>query len=172
MTILGVEHPDIQDFVVAKAVSEMKMGALIDAGSTGHWEGHTVQDSPLQNINMSVGLTGEFFDAKDRGEKIKLRSVVDREKIVKEIDPNDLLDLIAYCAWECGDPGVQYRDNINAMNTCANDGLIIGSNPCSEFLFQNESACNLASLNLLKFLKIILTDGLTMNLLKRLRRKI
>ncbi|MBS3162809.1 vitamin B12-dependent ribonucleotide reductase [Candidatus Woesearchaeota archaeon] len=151
MTILGVEHPDIQDFVVAKAVSEMKMGALIHAGSTADWEGHTVQDSPFQNINMSVGLTGKFFEAKDRGDTIKLRSVVDREKIVKEVDPNTLLDLIAYCAWECGDPGVQYRDNINAMNTCANDGLIIASNPCSEFLFQNESACNLASLNLLKF---------------------
>jgi ribonucleoside-diphosphate reductase alpha chain len=151
MAVLGTQHPDIERFVTSKVISEIKGRILLQEGSPNDWESHTFQELNLQNVNMSVGAEDGFFEAVYNGGDIELFGVKDRR--IRKANASKLLDLISYCAWECGDPGIQYRDRINAMNTCAADGRIIASNPCSEFLFLDKSACNLAALNLVKFRK-------------------
>ncbi|MEK9724126.1 MAG: vitamin B12-dependent ribonucleotide reductase [Rhodospirillaceae bacterium] len=147
---LSVHHPDVRQFITAKRDAQRRAHALIDAGFPGNWQSDTWQHEPFQNSNLSVRVTDEF-----------MRAVIDDTtyqlvwdgKVVEEPRAREIWDLICQCAWETGDPGLQYDTTINKWHTVPKAGRIVSSNPCSEFLHHNDTACNLASLNLLKFRK-------------------
>jgi len=152
MQVLDAAHPDVLAFVSAKAIEERKARALLAAGFTGGIDGEAYGSVAFQNSNLSVRAPDEFFDAAERGAEWTT-------KLVKGGDPAAtfparlLLRRMAEGAWECGDPGVQYDDAIQLWNPCRNSGRIRASNPCSEYLFLDDTACNLASLNLLAYLR-------------------
>src|SRR3954453_4803312 len=150
MVVLDVDHPDIVDFIWCKAREEEKAAALRDAGFDMSIDGEGFASIQYQNANNSVRVTDEFMDAvEDGGEWQTLARVTG--KPVESYEARDLLGQIAEAAWRCADPGVQYDTTINDWHTCPNSGRISTSNPCSEYLHVDDSACNLASLNLIKF---------------------
>jgi ribonucleoside-diphosphate reductase alpha chain len=150
MVVLDVDHPDILDFIWCKAREEEKAAALRDAGFDMRLDSESFASIQYQNANNSVRVSDEFMERAERGEDWELVGRVDGATI--ETHPaREILDQIAEAAWRCADPGVQYDTTINDWHTCPNSGRINASNPCSEYMHVDDSACNLASLNLLKF---------------------
>lgn len=150
MQSLKVSHPDIVEFVEAKTKEERKAWALIDQGYDGSFGGEAYESVMFQNANFSVRLSDEFMKAVEDDAMWDTTAVVDGSPI-ESIKARELLYKIAEGTHICGDPGVQYDTTINTWHTCKSDGRINASNPCSEYMFLDDSACNLASLNLMKF---------------------
>ncbi|MEZ5204245.1 MAG: vitamin B12-dependent ribonucleotide reductase [Acidimicrobiales bacterium] len=151
MVILDVEHPDIEEFIWCKSREEQKARALRDAGFDMDLDGKDSHSIQYQNANNSVRVTDEFMQAVVDDADWHLRGVKDGE-IKKTVRARDLMRQISQATWECADPGMQFDTTINRWHTAHNTGRINGSNPCSEYMHLDNSACNLASLNLLKFL--------------------
>ncbi len=152
MVILDVDHPDIEEFVVTKAREEDKIRALRDAGFDMDLGGSDIVSVQYQNANNSVRVSDEFMTAVETGGTFDLRGRMDGS-VIETVNAKDLFRKIAQAAWECADPGLQYDDTINSWHTCPETGRITASNPCSEYLHLDNSSCNLASLNLMKFLR-------------------
>ncbi|HEX7288240.1 MAG TPA: vitamin B12-dependent ribonucleotide reductase [Candidatus Angelobacter sp.] len=153
MVILNVEHPDIVDFIECKAKEEAKAWALVEAGYDGSGPDSEAYSSIFfQNANNSVRVTDDFMQAVERDETFFTRSVRDGHPM-QSFKARELLRKIAEATWQCGDPGMQYDSTINRWHTSKNTARINASNPCSEYMFLDDSACNLASLNLMKFLR-------------------
>jgi len=152
MVILDVDHPDIEEFIDTKAREEDKIRALRDAGFDMDLGGHDIVSVQYQNANNSVRVTDEFMRAVEDGKSFDLLGRLDGS-VIKTVDAKALFRRMAKAAWECADPGIQYDDTINDWHTCAETGRITASNPCSEYLSLDDTSCNLASLNLLKFLE-------------------
>ncbi len=152
MVVLDVDHPDIAEFVATKAREEHKIRALRDAGFDMDLGGRDIVSVQYQNANNSVRVSDAFMQAVESGGSFGLTSR-QTEEVIEEIDAKGLFRDIAQAAWECADPGIQYDDTINAWHTNPETGRITASNPCSEYMSLDNSSCNLASLNLLKFLK-------------------
>ena len=152
MVILNIDHPDIIDFIRCKAHEEKKAWALIDAGYDGSFGGEAYASVMFQNSNNSVRVTDDFMDAVIRDKEWQTRTVVGRE-VVATYPARELMREIAEAAHLCGDPGMQFDTTINEWHTCSASGRINASNPCSEYMFLDDSACNLSSLNLQKFNK-------------------
>ncbi|HVD38148.1 MAG TPA: vitamin B12-dependent ribonucleotide reductase [Solirubrobacterales bacterium] len=150
MVVLDVDHPDIEHFIWCKADEEKKAAALRDAGFDMSIDGEGFTSIQYQNANNSVRVTDEFMEAVEAGEDWHLTARTNGEP-VKTLDARDLMNQIADAAWRCADPGVQYDTIINRWHTCPESGRINASNPCSEYMHVDDSACNLASLNLMKF---------------------
>jgi ribonucleoside-diphosphate reductase alpha chain len=150
MVVLNVDHPDIEDFIWCKAKEEEKAAALRDAGFDMRIDGDGFTSIQYQNANNTVRVTDEFMQAVEKGEKWDLIARTTGEPI-ETVDARELMRQIAEAAWQCADPGVQYDSTIQRWHTDPNSGPITTSNPCSEYLSVDDSACNLASLNLLKF---------------------
>ena len=152
MVILNVEHPDIVDFVDCKAIEEKKAWTLIDAGYDGGFNvvGGAYDSVNYQNANHSVRVTDDFMNAVLRDSDWSTKSVTNG-KPVETFRARTLMRKMADAAWVCGDPGMQYHTTINDWHPCINTARINASNPCSEYMFLDDSACNLASLNLMKF---------------------
>ncbi|UDY24153.1 vitamin B12-dependent ribonucleotide reductase [Nocardioides sp. Kera G14] len=161
MVVLDVDHPDIEEFVETKAREEDKIRALRDAGFDMDLGGRDITSVQYQNANNSVRVTDEFMRAVEKGDKFALRGRKHGE-VIEEVDARELFHKIAVAAWECADPGLQYDDTINDWHTNPETGRITASNPCSEYMSLDNSSCNLASLNLLKFL----TDDDTFDVVK------
>ena len=150
MQSLRCDHPDIRDFIACKMNEEKKAWALIDHGYDGSFNGEAYGSVMYQNANLSVRMTDEFMKAAQEGKEWQTYAVTSGEPM-ETYKADELLNLIAEGTHVCGDPGVQYHTTINRWNTCPEGGQICASNPCSEYMFLNDSACNLASLNLMKF---------------------
>jgi len=151
MVILDVDHPDVEEFVWCKAVEERKARALRDAGFDMDLDGKDSHSIQYQNANNSVRVTDEFMQAVLDDRDWTLKAVKTGEPI-KTLKARDLMRQISQSAWECADPGMQFDTTINRWHTASNTGRINASNPCSEYMHLDNSACNLASINLLKFL--------------------
>lgn len=151
MVILNVDHPDIIEFINAKKEEEKKAWALIDAGYDGSFNGEAYASIFFQNANHSVRVPDEFMKAVLDNGTWQIRAVTTGE-VMETYQAREILRLIAEGTHVCGDPGMQFDTTINDWHTCPNSGRINASNPCSEYMFLDESACNLASLNLLRFL--------------------
>ncbi|MFM8927138.1 MAG: vitamin B12-dependent ribonucleotide reductase [Rhodoluna sp.] len=151
MVVLDVDHPDIEEFVDTKAREEDKIRVLRDAGYDMELGGKDINSVQYQNANNSVRVNEEFMRAVEHGTKFGLRARTTGE-VIEEVDALELWDKIAQAAWACADPGIQYDDIINDWHTTPESGRITASNPCSEYMHLDNSSCNLASLNLLKFL--------------------
>ncbi len=152
MVVLDVDHPDIEEFIETKAREEDKIRALRDAGFDMDLGGKDIVSVQYQNANNSVRVNDEFMKAVENGSPFGLRSRQDNS-VIETVDARELWGKIAKAAWECADPGIQYDDTINAWHTNPETGRITASNPCSEYMSLDNSSCNLASLNLLKFLR-------------------
>ena len=152
MVVLDVDHPDIEEFIETKAREENKIRALRDAGYDMDLGGKDITSVQYQNANNSVRVTDEFMRSVEKGEPFGLKARKDG-RVVETVEARDLFDKIAKAAWECADPGIQYDDTINDWHTNPETGRITASNPCSEYMSLDNSSCNLASLNLLKFLR-------------------
>ncbi|HHT11810.1 MAG TPA: vitamin B12-dependent ribonucleotide reductase [Propionibacterium sp.] len=152
MVVLDVDHPDIEEFIETKAREEDKIRALRDAGFDMDLGGRDITSVQYQNANNSVRVSDEFMTAVEEGAAFGLRARMDNS-VIEEVDAKGLFHKIAQAAWECADPGIQYNDTINDWHTNPVTGPITASNPCSEYMSLDNSSCNLASLNLLKFLK-------------------
>src|SRR5688572_27392754 len=152
MVVLDVDHPDIEEFVETKAREEDKIRALRDAGFDMDLGGKDIVSVQYQNANNSVRVTDEFMRAVEEGKEFGLTSRKDGS-VIETVDARELMGKIAKAAWECADPGIQYDGTINDWHTNPETGRITASNPCSEYMSLDNSSCNLASLNLLKFLK-------------------
>jgi ribonucleoside-diphosphate reductase alpha chain len=150
MVILNIDHPDIVDFIECKAKEERKAWALIDAGYDPSIDGEAYSSVFFQNANNSVRVTDEFMRAVIEDKDWITRKVTTGEPLTS-YRARDLMRKIAESAWQCGDPGMQFDTTINKWHTCKAAGRINASNPCSEYMFLDDSACNLASLNLMKF---------------------
>jgi ribonucleoside-diphosphate reductase alpha chain len=150
MVVLDVDHPDIEHFVWCKAKEEEKAEALREAGFDMSIDGEGFTSIQYQNANNSVRVTDDFMEAVEAGEEWHLTARTTGEP-VKTLDARELMNQIADAAWRCADPGVQYDTIINRWHTCPESGRINASNPCSEYMHVDDSACNLASLNLMKF---------------------
>ncbi|MFO0599177.1 MAG: vitamin B12-dependent ribonucleotide reductase [Myxococcaceae bacterium] len=150
MVILNAEHPDILEFIKCKVVEEKKAHALIDAGYDPSFNGEAYSSVFFQNSNNSVRVTDEFMKAVAENRSYSTRAVRDGS-IVDTYKARDLFREISQAAWQCGDPGLQFDSTINAWHTSANTARINASNPCSEYMFLDDTACNLASLNLMHF---------------------
>jgi ribonucleoside-diphosphate reductase alpha chain len=150
MVVLDVDHPDIQDFIWCKANEEEKAGALRDAGFDMRIDGDGFTSIQYQNANNSVRVTDDYMQAVEAGSDWELTARVSGEP-VKTVAARELMREIADAAWRCADPGVQYDTTINRWHTCPESGRINASNPCSEYMHVDDSACNLASINLMKF---------------------
>src|SRR4051794_17831786 len=150
MVVLDIDHPDIVDFIWCKAREEEKAAALRDAGFDMSIDGDGFASIQYQNANNSVRVTDEFMRAAEAGEEWQTTARVDG-RVMDTYDARDLLGQIAEAAWRCADPGVQYDTTINDWHTCPASGRINASNPCSEYMHVDDSACNLASINPLKF---------------------
>jgi ribonucleoside-diphosphate reductase alpha chain len=151
MVILDVDHPDIEDFVWCKAVEERKARALRDAGFDMDLDGKDSHSIQYQNANNSVRVTDAFMEAVIDDRDWNLNAVTTGE-VVKTVRARDLMRQISQSAWECADPGMQFDTTINNWHTASNTGRINASNPCSEYMHLDNSACNLASINLLHYL--------------------
>ncbi|HET8953597.1 MAG TPA: vitamin B12-dependent ribonucleotide reductase, partial [Solirubrobacteraceae bacterium] len=151
MVVLDVDHPDIRDFIWCKAKEEDKAAALRDAGFDMSIDGDGFQSIQYQNANNSVRVTDEFMHAVENDEDWHLTARVTGEPVGEPISARELMREISEAAWRCADPGVQYDTTINQWHTSPNSGRINASNPCSEYMHVDDSACNLASLNLMKF---------------------
>jgi ribonucleoside-diphosphate reductase alpha chain len=152
MQSLKVDHPDIREFITCKTVEEKKAWALIEAGYSGEHNSEAYDSVMFQNSNLSVRVTDEFMQAVEKDDKWVTHAVTTGEKM-GEHSARELMQLIAEGTRICGDPGIQYHSTVNRWHTCPNSGPINASNPCSEYMFVDDSACNLASLNLMRFRK-------------------
>lgn len=152
MVVLDIDHPDIEEFVETKAREEDKIRVLRDAGYDMDLGGADITSVQYQNANNSVRVSDAFMRAVEEDGKFGLTSRVDGS-VIEEIEAKALFDKVAHAAWACADPGIQYDDTINDWHTTPESGRINASNPCSEYMHLDNSSCNLASLNLLKFLK-------------------
>ncbi|MEU0244140.1 vitamin B12-dependent ribonucleotide reductase [Streptomyces sp. NPDC006235] len=152
MVVLDVDHPDIEDFIETKVKEEEKIRVLRDAGFDMDLGGDDIASVQYQNANNSVRVNDEFMTAVEQGGKFGLRGRMTGE-VIEEVDAKQLFRKIAEAAWACADPGIQYDDTINNWHTCPESGRITASNPCSEYMHLDNTSCNLASLNLMKFLK-------------------
>ncbi len=153
MVILNADHPDIMDFVKVKAREEKKAWALIEEGYDGSFDGEAYSSVFFQNANHSVRVTDEFMHAVEKEQSWSTRAVTTGE-VMDSFPAKDLMWEIAKATHVCGDPGLQFDTTINKWHTCPVSGRINASNPCSEFMFLDNSACNLASLNLLRFVDL------------------
>ena len=151
MVILDVDHPDVEDFIWCKAIEERKARVLRDAGFDMDLDGADSHSTQYQNANNSVRVTDEFMEAVIDGRDWNLTARTDGS-VTRTVPARDLFRQIAHSAWECADPGLQYDTTINRWHTAPMTGRINGSNPCSEYVHLDDSACNLASMNLLTFL--------------------
>jgi len=152
MVVLDSDHPDIVEFIQCKAEEEKKAWTLIDAGYDGSIDGAAYNSVFFQNANNSVRVTDDFMKAVLEDRSWSTRFVTTGE-ICETFRARELLQKISQATWQCGDPGMQFDTTINSWHTCSNTGRINASNPCSEYMHLDDSACNLASLNLMKFLK-------------------
>ncbi|MGW2933774.1 vitamin B12-dependent ribonucleotide reductase [Streptomyces sp. NPDC001156] len=152
MVILDVDHPDVEDFIETKVKEEEKIRALRDAGFDMDLGGDDITSVQYQNANNSVRVNDTFMKAVETSGKFGLRARMTGE-VIEEVDAKALFRKMAEAAWACADPGIQYDDTINHWHTCPESGRINGSNPCSEYMHLDNTSCNLASLNLMKFLK-------------------
>jgi ribonucleoside-diphosphate reductase alpha chain len=150
MVVLDIDHPDVRDFIWCKAKEEEKAGALRDAGFDMSIDGDGFQSIQYQNANNSVRVTDEFMHAVETGDDWSLTARATGET-VDTVPARELMRDIADAAWRCADPGVQYDTTINQWHTSPNSGRINASNPCSEYMHVDDSACNLASINLMKY---------------------
>src|SRR6058998_3066424 len=150
MVVLDVDHPDVEEFIWCKAKEERKARVLEQAGYDMSLDSPDWASIQYQNANNSVRVTDAFMEAAGEGRDFNLAARTDGT-VLDTVDARDLLRQIAAAAWECADPGVQYDTTINSWHTLPNTGRINASNPCSEYLYIDDSACNLASLNLMKF---------------------
>jgi ribonucleoside-diphosphate reductase alpha chain len=151
MVILNADHPDIHDFIWCKATEEHKARALRDAGFDMDLDGKDSYSIQYQNANNSVRASDEFMRAYEQDQDWKLKTVR-TDEVVETVRARDLMRQIAKAAWECADPGMQFDTTVNEWHTSPASGRINASNPCSEYMHLDNSACNLASLNLMKFL--------------------
>ena len=151
MVVLDVDHPDIVEFVETKSREKDKIRVLRDAGFDMDLGGIDIASVQYQNANNSVRVSDEFMRAVEQGSEFGLRARTNHE-VIERVDARDLFHRIAKAAWECADPGIQYDDTINDWHTNPESGRITASNPCSEYMSLDNSSCNLASMNLLKFL--------------------
>jgi ribonucleoside-diphosphate reductase alpha chain len=152
MVVLDVDHPDVRDFITTKAREENKVRALRDAGFDMDLGGKDIVSVQYQNANNSVRVSDEFMRAVEEGKGFDLLARRSGE-VIEQLDARELLREMAQAAWECADPGIQYDGTINDWHTCPESGRITASNPCSEYVHLDNSSCNLASINLLKFLR-------------------
>ena len=152
MVVLDVDHPDVAEFIVTKAREEEKVRALRDAGFDMDLGGKDIVSVQYQNANNSVRVSDEFMHAVEEGKEFDLLARRTGE-VVERVDARSLLRSMAKAAWECADPGIQYDGTINDWHTNPESGRITASNPCSEYMSLDNSSCNLASINLLKFLR-------------------
>src|SRR5689334_18391445 len=150
MVILNAEHPDIVEFINCKVEEEKKAWALIDAGYDGSFTGPAYASVFFENSNNSVRVTDEFMRAVLDDKPWQTRSITTGE-VMDTYKARDLMKLIAEGTYICGDPGMQFDTTVNDWHTCPNTARINASNPCSEYMFLDDSACNLASINLMKF---------------------
>ena len=145
-------HPDILEFIECKYKEERKAHVLIEKGGyEANFNGEAYSSILFQNANLSVRITDDFMQAVEGGKKWTTHWVTDPKREGPSYDAREMLDRMGQGAWHCGDPGVQYDTTINRWNTCPNSGRINASNPCSEYMFLDNTACNLASVNLMKF---------------------
>ncbi|GAB3550459.1 vitamin B12-dependent ribonucleotide reductase [Actinopolyspora lacussalsi] len=156
MVVLDVDHPDVEEFVETKSKEEHKIRALRDAGFDVDLGGSDMVSVQYQNANNSVRVSDEFMRAVESDGQFGLRARTDGST-TDSVQARDLFNRMARAAWECADPGIQYDDTINDWHTSPESGRITASNPCSEYLHLDNSSCNLASLNLMKFLREDLT---------------
>ena len=152
MVILDISHPDVEEFIWCKAKEEKKAWTLIDAGYDGSFDGEAYKSIFFQNSNNSVRLTDDFMEAVQKDRDWQTLAVRDGQP-VDTYKARDLWRAISDAAWQCGDPGLQFDTTVNAWHTSANTSRINASNPCSEYMYLDDSACNLASLNLRKYQK-------------------
>ena len=150
MVILNADHPDIVEFIWSKANEEKKAWALIDAGYDGAVDGEAYGSVFFQNANHSVRVTDDFMHAVTDNKEWQTHYITNH-KVADTYKARDLMRQMAEAAYICGDPGIQFDTTVNEWNPCSNTGRINASNPCSEYMFLDDSACNLASLNLMKF---------------------
>ncbi len=152
MVILNADHPDVEEFIWCKAIEERKARVLQEAGFDMSLDGKDIHSVQYQNANNSVRVTDEFMQAVEDDADWDLKAVK-TGKTVRTIKARDLFRQFSKAAWECADPGMQFDTTINHWHTTPNAGRINGSNPCSEYMHLDNSACNLASINLLKYLR-------------------
>ena len=152
MVVLDVDHPDVADFITTKAREEEKVRVLRDAGFDMDLGGKDIVSVQYQNANNSVRVSDEFMRAVEEGKEFDLLARRTGE-VVERVDARKLMRMMAQAAWACADPGIQYDGTINDWHTCPESGRITASNPCSEYVHLDNSSCNLASINLLKFLR-------------------
>jgi ribonucleoside-diphosphate reductase alpha chain len=152
MVVLDVDHPDIEDFIVTKAREEAKVRVLRDAGFDMDLGGKDIISVQYQNANNSVRVSDEFMRAVEEDGTFGLAARRSGE-VVQTVEAKTLFRQMAQAAWECADPGIQYDSTINDWHTCPESGRITASNPCSEYVHLDNSSCNLASINLMKFLR-------------------
>ncbi len=150
MVCLDLDHPEVLDFIDWKVEEEKKVGALIEAGYASDYEGEAYRTVSGQNSNNSVRIPNSFFEKLEKNEDWELKARTDG-RVMKKIPARELWNKIAYAAWRCADPGTQYDTTINEWHTCPEGGPIRASNPCSEYMFLDNTACNLASVNLRQF---------------------
>lgn len=150
MVCLDLDHPEIMDFINWKVEEEKKVAALVAAGYDNSYEGEAYATVSGQNSNNSVRIPNSFFKALEEDGDWELKARTDG-RTMKKIPAREVWDKIAYAAWRCADPGTQYDTTINEWHTCPKGGRINASNPCSEYMFLDNTACNLASINLRKF---------------------
>lgn len=150
MVCLDLDHPEIMDFINWKVEEEKKVGALIAAGYPSDYEGEAYKTVSGQNSNNSIRIPNEFFEKLERNEDWELKARTDG-RIMKRIPAREVWNQISYAAWRCADPGTQYDTTINEWHTSPRGGRINASNPCSEYMFLDNTACNLASANLRRF---------------------
>jgi len=153
MVILNADHPDVVDFIESKEKEERKAWALIEAGYDGAFNapGGAYDSVHFQNANHSVRVTDEFMRAYEKDADWQTHAVTDKSRVMSTYKARDLMRRMAQSAWVCGDPGLQFDTTVNDWHPCPNTARINASNPCSEYMFLDDSACNLASLNLMKF---------------------
>jgi ribonucleoside-diphosphate reductase alpha chain len=151
MVILNIDHPDIVEFIECKMKEERKAHVLIEQGYDSSIDGEAYSSIFFQNANHSVRVTDDFMRAVEANKDWWTKNVTDGQPIDK-LGARDLLQKIAASTWQCGDPGMQYDTTVNRWHTCKNTARINASNPCSEYMFLDDTACNLASLNLMKYL--------------------
>ncbi|UYL09640.1 vitamin B12-dependent ribonucleotide reductase [Bdellovibrio sp. SKB1291214] len=151
MVVVDIDHPEVLDFIEWKMNEEQKAKLLIQAGLSADFEGEAYKTVSGQNANNSVRVTDQFMKSVQNEKPWKLLARVSG-KVVREVPSADVWKKINHAAWMCADPGIQFHDTINKWHTCPNTNEIRSSNPCSEYMFLDDSACNLASINLVKFL--------------------
>jgi ribonucleoside-diphosphate reductase alpha chain len=153
MVILNIDHPDVVDFIESKEKEEKKAWALIEAGYEGAFNapGGAYDSVQFQNANHSVRVTDEFMRSYEKDGQWQTRAVTDPQRVMDTYKSRELMRKISESAWVCGDPGMQFDTTVNDWHPCPNTARINASNPCSEYMFLDDSACNLASLNLMRF---------------------